>query len=264
MSNAREETLPEQHATTEEQRLYSRGSPPAPLATLRRFTALASSRDNSISCKRRRDSFVLPDSPLSRRRRRSGGPRRRRHRFSQVTEPITSMSSRFCRRSRVTSRLSTFSERSRAHSMLTMLAERDVMFSADVPEALDPDRRHADADYERAQAELSKLSPEKEGTQLVALLGRMRTLREEQVEIAERIKTMSPKYAALKYPKLLDLAGTRAVLDPGTLLLHTQSARKSLSSLLCRRTSGMALLCPSSRWELARRTCANRWKPSGR
>jgi CHAT domain-containing protein/Tfp pilus assembly protein PilF len=110
-------------------------------------------------------------------------------------------------------------ERSRARSLLAMLRERDILFAADVPPHLEHESRLIDAEYDRAQAGLSGLSPAKNAEQVERLLARLRELRAAQEDVAARVKKASPRYAALKYPEPLDLAGVRSALDPGTVLL---------------------------------------------
>jgi CHAT domain-containing protein/Tfp pilus assembly protein PilF len=110
-------------------------------------------------------------------------------------------------------------ERSRARSLLSMLAERDLVFASEIPADLARERKLIDGDYDRTQAKLGELSPEKDAQAIEGLLVRLRELRQKQGEIAERVKKASPRLASLQYPEPLDLAGIGKALDPGTVLL---------------------------------------------
>jgi CHAT domain-containing protein/tetratricopeptide (TPR) repeat protein len=109
-------------------------------------------------------------------------------------------------------------ERSRARSLLTMITERDLILSADVPEPLLARQRLLDRDYEKTQAEISRTDPRR-GEELDALLVRLSSLRSERSALVDRITQASPRYASLRYPRPLDLAGIRRALDPGTVWL---------------------------------------------
>jgi CHAT domain-containing protein/Tfp pilus assembly protein PilF len=106
-------------------------------------------------------------------------------------------------------------ERYRARGLLTLLAERDLVFAADVPPALDRERRMANLDYDRALAALAGAN----GADVEKRREALAAVRARQVEARDRIRAASPRLAALQYPEPLDLAGARAALDPGTLLL---------------------------------------------
>ncbi|MEA2559418.1 MAG: hypothetical protein QOH06_922 [Acidobacteriota bacterium] len=109
-------------------------------------------------------------------------------------------------------------ERGRARSFLATLSERDLRLT-DLPPQIAAERRHADAEYDRVQAQLARLSAGRDDAEIEQLTGELRDLRSRQEEILARIRRESPRAAALQDPEPLDLAGTRAVLDPGTVLL---------------------------------------------
>jgi CHAT domain-containing protein/tetratricopeptide (TPR) repeat protein len=109
-------------------------------------------------------------------------------------------------------------ERSRARLLLAMLAERDLVLPSDLPPDLEEERSRTDAEYDRTQRQLLELSPKERGRRQ-ELRERLGTLRARRAETIEKIKKASPRYASLRYPEPLDLAGARAALDPGTLLL---------------------------------------------
>jgi len=121
-------------------------------------------------------------------------------------------------------------ERSRARSLLNMLAERDLLFSPDVPADIQRARRLNAKGYDRVQAELSRLVPEKDRGQIKLLHARLRELGDERERLTARIRQVSPRFAALQYPQPLDLDETRKNLDAGTTLLsyNVQPARTLL------------------------------------
>ncbi len=127
-------------------------------------------------------------------------------------------------------------ERSHARLLLGMLAERDLVLDADLPQALERERLRADAAYERAQNQILQ-APARERTD--EALGRLASLRAAREEVIEKIKRSSPRYGSLRYPRPLDLDGTRSGLEPGTLLLSYSVGRES-SHLFAVEPSGAA------------------------
>lgn len=110
-------------------------------------------------------------------------------------------------------------ERSRARSLLALLAQRDIAWSADLTAAQRSKLSRLERDYERSQGELARLDPDRERPRLDALLADLARLRGERASLLAEIARASPRYATLKIPRPLDLAGARRHLDPGTLLL---------------------------------------------
>ena len=109
-------------------------------------------------------------------------------------------------------------ERSRARALLDLLARRDLALRADVPAPLTEQQRRLEQRYDHLQREISEADP-RDTAALDVLDVRRARLRAELAEIASRIARASPRYAALRYPRPLDLAGVRRALDPGTVLL---------------------------------------------
>jgi CHAT domain-containing protein/Tfp pilus assembly protein PilF len=109
-------------------------------------------------------------------------------------------------------------ERSRARGFLNMLEQRDLLFSADIPEELDRKRRLARAEVQRLAVELSRTSTEQPEER-----NRLReALQAAEVKLGETrdaIRELAPRLAALTAPRPLDLEGSRAALDPGTVAL---------------------------------------------
>ncbi len=119
------------------------------------------------------------------------------------------------------------SERARARSLLQLLAERDLVFAADVPADMQRARKRNAGEYDRTQAQIAGLNPAKDKEKIGKLQARLRELNAQREQIAEQIKKTSPRFAALQYPQPLDLAATRAALDPGTALLSYAIGKES-------------------------------------
>jgi CHAT domain-containing protein/Tfp pilus assembly protein PilF len=119
-------------------------------------------------------------------------------------------------------------ERSRARLLLNMLAERDLLFAPDLPPEIAEDRRITSSEYDRAQAAIAELNPEKDKAKVESLLNRLRELRDKREQIAARIRQAAPGFASLQYPQPLGTRGIRNALDPGTALLsYAVGERKS-------------------------------------
>ncbi len=110
-------------------------------------------------------------------------------------------------------------ERSRARSFLAMLAERDLVFSADVPAELERARRLNAFAYDAIRQQMAELEPGENEEEIDRLLGELRRLHKERDDVAVEIRRSSPRLAALRYPRPLDLAAVQETLDPGTLML---------------------------------------------
>lgn len=109
-------------------------------------------------------------------------------------------------------------ERGRARSLLDLLAQRDLRWSG-LPPDLAAERRQANAEYDRVQAKLATLSPEDDGAEIELLHVALGDLRRRQEEVVTRMRRDAPRFAALTAPQPVDLAGARAALDAGTVLL---------------------------------------------
>ncbi len=110
-------------------------------------------------------------------------------------------------------------ERFRAGAFLRTLAQRDLAAPDRLVSEIEHERSVTNVAYERTQGEIRRLDSAADKKKIDEGLARLGELRQKQSDIAERIKKASPKYGALRYPQPLDLAGARAALDPGTLLL---------------------------------------------
>jgi len=110
-------------------------------------------------------------------------------------------------------------ERYRAGAFLRTLARRDLAPPDEIPGDLQRDRVQVNSDYERVQGEIRGLDPKTGANKLDEAMAQLAELRRKRSEIAERIATASPRYAALRYPQPLDAAAAARALDPGTRLL---------------------------------------------
>jgi CHAT domain-containing protein/Flp pilus assembly protein TadD len=117
-------------------------------------------------------------------------------------------------------------ERFRAAAFLRGLAQRDLAAPEEIPPELDRERRLLGAEYERTQSAIRELHPKDDGKKIEEALIRLAELRHRQVEVSERIRKASPRYATLHYPQPRDLKAARAALDSGTLLLSYAVGRE--------------------------------------
>jgi CHAT domain-containing protein len=107
-------------------------------------------------------------------------------------------------------------ERSRARVLLGILAERDLTFD-DLPPDLEASRRRNATELDAVQRELAAVAPSEESQKM--LRARLTQLSTERAHIVEQIRQATPRVAAVHSPEPLTLAGTREMLDPGTLVL---------------------------------------------
>ena len=110
-------------------------------------------------------------------------------------------------------------ERWRGRELLTMLAERDLVFEEDLPAGLDRERRMATHEADRMLADLERMTWADDPLLREEAAERLRAVRRRQEDIRRRIREVSPRLAAIRYPEPLDMEGMRRVLEPGTLLL---------------------------------------------
>jgi CHAT domain-containing protein len=92
---------------------------------------------------------------------------------------------------------------------------RALTSDADMPAELARERKGTTPSSDSIVAKLTRAT-ESEAEPLRAQLA---AIRRRQAAVQEAIRTASPRLAALQYPRPLDVAGVRAVLDPGTVLL---------------------------------------------
>jgi tetratricopeptide (TPR) repeat protein len=94
-------------------------------------------------------------------------------------------------------------ERSRANTFLRMLAERDVLIATDLPSELSSERIRLNAEYERTQAILGELKPERDSVEIERLVARHQELRDQREDVVARIRSSAPRLASLQYPQPL-------------------------------------------------------------
>lgn len=129
-------------------------------------------------------------------------------------------------------------ERSRARSFLTLLAERDVGFASELPAGLDRSRRDNAAAYDRTLRELARTPADGEEAR-ETLHRELIRLRQERDRIAVEIRKASPRLAALREPRPLDLDAAREVLDPGTLALSYSVGKDRTDLFAVTREGGL-------------------------
>jgi len=110
-------------------------------------------------------------------------------------------------------------ERSRARAFLAVLAERDLVLLDGLPPEQERERRRLEAEYDQLQETIAEPGAGRDPAALEAALARLGEARDRRDALVELVRIESPRLAALRYPVPLDLAATRAVLEPGTVLL---------------------------------------------
>jgi len=117
-------------------------------------------------------------------------------------------------------------ERSRARGFLNMLGERDLMFTADIPEELDRQRRMVRAELEKNTVKLSELS-ESDTDQRKELQQALQSNHVRLSEIREQIRAKAPRLASLTAPEPLNYQQSLSALDDGTLALSYSVGKKN-------------------------------------
>jgi tetratricopeptide (TPR) repeat protein len=110
-------------------------------------------------------------------------------------------------------------EQSRSRSLLTVLASRDLAIDADLPADVRRALKTNANEYDQAQQQLATLSPAKDAARVEQLTTRLHELSVQRQQLIESVRRTSPRFATFQYPQPLDLATTRAALDPGTAML---------------------------------------------
>jgi CHAT domain-containing protein len=127
------------------------------------------------------------------------------------------------------------SERARARAFMALLAERDLTFSADVPQSLDTRRRALARDYERAQAELSSLSPIRDAEKIEERSRRLREVRLELAAVNAEIARSVPRLAGVHAAEPLAAPDAQRLLtDETTAVSYVVGERVSHAFVLTR------------------------------
>ncbi len=117
------------------------------------------------------------------------------------------------------------SERSRARSLLELLTEA----SADIRKGINPKLLAEERSLQQkldARDKLLQQLPLNQQTRAPALKKEINNLLNQYKELQTKIRTNSPKYAALKYPQPLKLPQIQQQLDKDTLLLQYSLGKK--------------------------------------
>jgi CHAT domain-containing protein/Tfp pilus assembly protein PilF len=127
------------------------------------------------------------------------------------------------------------SERARARAFMALLAERDLTFSADVPAPLDSRKRALTRDYERAQAELSSLSPIRDAEKIEEPSRRLREVRLELAAANAEIARSVPRLASVHTAEPLGAGAAQKLLnDETTAISYVVGERVSHAFVLTR------------------------------
>jgi CHAT domain-containing protein/tetratricopeptide (TPR) repeat protein len=148
-------------------------------------------------------------------------------------------------------------ERMRGRALLAELAERDLAFAGDQPPELRRARREIADAYDAASQELARLDDDRSQARAEELRRRLGELRQRHDDLIAQVRRASPRFATLRYPRTLDLAGTVRALDAGTTLL-AYSVGPAETYLFVITPQGLASVAtvPLGEAELRRRVAA--------
>ncbi len=164
------------------------------------------------------DDFCSAIDRLDRQRKMIGGPTESRAFFESGVVPYYEACLRgLLARGRADQAFAVL-ERGRARVFLTLLSERDLR-PTELPAEMAAERWKLGEDYDRLEAALGRLSPERAAAEVERIRSELSAVRNAQAALADRIRAASPRPASLDHPEVLDLKGTKAILDPGTVLL---------------------------------------------
>jgi len=127
-------------------------------------------------------------------------------------------------------------ERSRAKVLSDQLAERDLVFSADIPEDLERERRILAHRYEQLQADLYNAEDTDEAEQLRQ---KLQAIRQNQSDLRRRITEVSSRFAGLQSAEPLRLAEARQALPADTALVSFNVGDSSTSVFVVDRDGNL-------------------------
>jgi CHAT domain-containing protein len=174
-----------------------------------------------------------------------GGPTEAKAYFEATVAPYYEACLRALVERRQTAEAFTVLERGRARAFLSLLAERDLR-PAELAPDLAAERWRLGGDYDRLQEALRRLSPERDAAEVERLQSELTALRNQQEDLARRIRQTSPRAAALHDPQPTDLPDARAALDSGTVLLSYAVGEKN-TLLFIVESAGRPALGPTVR-----------------
>lgn len=111
-------------------------------------------------------------------------------------------------------------ERGRTRGLVEMLRERAVGAEAEVPAELLSKKDELDRRRDALHQELGALDPAKDAPRAEQLQKQMEAIQAERRRWTEEVRKASPRYAALQYPKPLNLEQIQELLEPGALCLE--------------------------------------------
>jgi CHAT domain-containing protein/Tfp pilus assembly protein PilF len=149
-------------------------------------------------------------------------------------------------------------ERMRGRALLAELAERDLAFAGDQPAELRRARREIAAAHDAAAQELARLDDDR-SARAEELRRRLGELRQRNDDLIAEARRSSPRFATLRYPQTLDLAGAARALDAGTTLLaYGVGAGETYLFVVTRQGLESVATVPLGEQELRRRVAALR------
>jgi CHAT domain-containing protein/Tfp pilus assembly protein PilF len=149
-------------------------------------------------------------------------------------------------------------ERMHGRALLAELAERDLAFAGDQPAALRRARREIAAAHDAASQELAGLDDDR-SARAAELRRRLGELRQRHDDLIAEARRSSPRFATLRYPQTLDLAGAARALDAGTTLLaYGVGAGETWLFVITRQGLESVATVPLGEPELRRRVTALR------
>lgn len=109
-------------------------------------------------------------------------------------------------------------ERSRARTLLEVMAGRDLNLGAEVPPALEAERRALKIRHDEVLGWLAR-QPGESDKDLAVARADLDEVRRQLDANLERIRVATPRVAELRSPRPVDLAAAQTARDPGTVIL---------------------------------------------
>ncbi|MFC1853558.1 CHAT domain-containing protein [candidate division CSSED10-310 bacterium] len=111
------------------------------------------------------------------------------------------------------------SEEFRARSLLNIMAERDLDFSKDVPRELFEEKQLLHENYDAVQEKIDEFKSAGAKKQVKKQKKKLLMIRQQIIEVEDKIKQASPHFAKLQYPQPLNLEAMVKLFEKDTLFL---------------------------------------------
>jgi CHAT domain-containing protein/tetratricopeptide (TPR) repeat protein len=145
------------------------------------------------------------------------------------------------------------SERARSRAFLALLAERDLVFSAEIPPALDARRRALTHEYGQLQAGLRALSPVRDAAAIETRVGRLREVRLELADANAEIARAAPQLAGIHAAAPLAAGAAQQLLGDATVAVSYVVGEGASHAFVLTRTSLDVFQIPLGRQALEER-----------